>query len=313
MHLRKIVVALMTILFVTVIPAFAEEAFKSGIVETYAQGPEKWEEGFFEGPVFDKDGTLWVIEIYGGYIGKFTPEGKYERFLDVKGKEIGGGNGMKMDRKGRLIIAHRSLGIISVDIKTKKVETVVDNYKGKKFNGCNDLFFDPQGNLWFTDPHNSGIHNPIGAVYRLSPEGELFLVMNGLAYPNGIARSPDGRYLFVTEMGNNRLIKAWLWDDLQIGFSFSPISFQTGWGPDGMVMDKKGNLYIAQFDGGAVNVVTPTGTLLGKIETPASGTTNVTFGPDGKTLYITEGWTNAIYRVKTNQEGLPLYHETWKN
>ena len=145
-------------------PAPAAEAFKAGLVEVFAQREGPWQQGFLEGPVFDAAGNLWVVEIYGGHISKITPDGQYQRFLNLAGDDGGGANGMKMDRQGRLIIAHRTKGIVALDPKTKQMEVLVDNYKGTKLHGPNDLFFDSKGNLWFTEPGTSGVRSPTGAV-----------------------------------------------------------------------------------------------------------------------------------------------------
>ena len=209
-------------------PAPAAEAFKAGLVEVFAQREGLWQQGFLEGPVFDAAGNLWVVEIYGGHISKITPDGQYQRFLNLAGDDGGGANGMKMDRQGRLIIAHRTKGIVALDPKTKQMEVLVDNFKGTKLHGPNDLFFDSKGNLWFTDPGTSGVHSPTGAVYRLAPDGGLFQVFNNLSYPNGIALSPDEQYLYVTELGNNRLVKAYLREDRSVWFSFASTTFNGG-------------------------------------------------------------------------------------
>ena len=123
-------------------PAPAAEAFKAGLVEVFAQCEGQWQQGYLEHPVFDVAGNLWVVEIYGGHISKITGDGQYQRFLNLAGDD-----GMKKDRQGRLIIAHRTKGIVALDPKTKQMEVLVDNYKGTKLHGSNDLFFDSKGNL----------------------------------------------------------------------------------------------------------------------------------------------------------------------
>ncbi|UCG99670.1 MAG: SMP-30/gluconolactonase/LRE family protein, partial [Deltaproteobacteria bacterium] len=108
----------------------AEAKVTVGKVQKVIQMPEGV---FIEGPVFDKQGNLWFVEIGSGWISRITAKGKYEKFYDT-GIQWGP-NGMQMDRKGRLIICHRQLGLIALDPKTKRVKTIVKNYKGKKFNG----------------------------------------------------------------------------------------------------------------------------------------------------------------------------------
>jgi gluconolactonase len=280
-----------------------------GKVEKVAHLPEGI---FIEGSVFDREGNLWFVEIGSGWISRLTPEGKYQRFYNT-GIQWGP-NGMAMDREGRLIICHRQLGIIALDPNTRKVETIVNNYQGKKFNGPNDLVISSKGYIYFTDPWGTGVHNPTGGVYRVSLQGgDIIQLFNNLAFPNGIDLSPDEKVLYIGECNRNRLLHCDLAEDGTIAGSYVTTQFSGGNGPDGMSLDVEGNIYQASFDCGGVYVVSPMGKILGFIAVPeGTGTTQATFGgPEHKTLYILESWKNNIYKVNVAYPGRPRYHETW--
>ena len=303
-------VSLLALAIAISVAHIAEARVTIGNIEKVAQMPEGV---FIEGPVFDKAGNLWFVEIGSGWISRITARGKYEKFYDTGIKW--GPNGMQMDRRGRLIICHRQLGLIALDPKTKKVKTIVKNYKGKKFNGPNDLVIDSKGIVYFTDPWGTGVHNPTGGVYRVELKtGKITQLFNNLAFPNGINLSLDEKILYVAECNKNRILKCFLNKDGTIGGSFVMTQFSGGWGPDGMSLDVEGNIYQACFDAAGVYVVSPMGKILEFISVPeGTGTTYAIFGgPENKTLYITESWKNIIYKIEVGYSGHPRYHETWK-
>jgi len=202
-YMNRIFVPILALAIVIGVAAIAEAKVTIGNVEKVAQMPEGV---FIEGPVFDKDGNLWFVEIGSGWIARITAGGRYEKFYDT-GIQWGP-NGMQMDRDGRLIICHRQLGLIALDPKTKKVKTIVKNYKGKKFNGPNDLVISSKGYVYFTDPWGTGVHNPTGGVYRVNLKtGKIIQLFNNLAFPNGINLSLNEKILYVGECNKNRLLK----------------------------------------------------------------------------------------------------------
>ncbi|MFB0521758.1 MAG: SMP-30/gluconolactonase/LRE family protein [Desulfatiglandales bacterium] len=288
----------------------AEARMTIGDVEKVAQMPEGV---FIEGPVFDKEGNLWFVEIGSGWISRITAQGNYEKFYNT-GIQWGP-NGMQMDRKGRLIICHRQLGVIALDPKTKKVTTIVKSYMGKKFNGPNDLVISSKEFVYFTDPWGTGVHNPTGGVYRVCLKtGKIIQLFNNLAFPNGINLSADEKILYIGECNKNRILKCDLTEDGLLAGSYVMTQFTGGNGPDGMSLDVEGNIYQAHFDSAGVYVVSPMGKVLDFISVPeGTGTTYAIFGgPENKTLYITESWKNIIYKVEVAYPGQPRYHETWK-
>jgi gluconolactonase len=255
---------------------------------------------FPEGPAFDRNGNLFVVNVDTGDISKITPEGQVKTFVNTGGVP----NGAKFHANGDLYVADRNKGIIAVSPKGN-LQIVIDNYQGKKFNGPNDLVFDSTGDLYFTDPHGSSAENPLGCVYRLSAKGEMSLFASGLPYPNGLVLSRDGKDLFVAITRKNRILR-FLLDPPIRSTIFSQLN--GGWGPDGMALDVEGNLYAAHYGGGEVLILNPKGDLLERVLVNGLRPTNVAFGgPGRRTLYVTEVDTGSVYRFNTDYPGLPLY------
>ena len=288
----------------------------------------KWFEGipegvFIEGPVFDRDNNLWVVEINSGYISRVTKDKTYERVINLGYQS--GPNGMKFNRDGNLIICHRQRGIVELNPQTKEIKTICTEYEGAKFNFPNDLVLDSKGWAYFTDPGAkglgpaTGVHNPTGDVYRVNLKtGLVMKIMDNLLFPNGIQLSEDETTLYIGECAADRVVQAILNEDGSIGWwasYWARMNNPGGGGPDGMCYDVVGNLYAAIWDGGGVAVLDPRGTQIEFIEVPKGyGTTYPIFGgPDNKMLYILESNNNVIWRVQCKHAGRPLYHETWKH
>lgn len=204
---------------------------------------------FPEGPAFDRNGNLFVVNVDTGDISKISPEGQVKTFVNTGGVP----NGAKFHANGDLYVADRNKGIIAVSPQGN-LRVIVDNYQGRKFNGPNDLVFDSMGDLYFTDPHGSSAENPFGCVYRLSANGQITLLASGLPYPNGLVLSKDGKDLFVAITRKNRILR-YLLDPPIRSTIFSQLN--GGWGPDGMALDEIGNLYIAHYGGGEVLILNP--------------------------------------------------------
>jgi len=272
-------------------------------------------EGLIEGPSYNpEDGYLYLVEVEHGWITRLSPDGKYERFYNIGApNNLMGPNGMIWDEsRKKLLIAHRDKGIVTLDPRTKRLETIADNYNGKKFNGPNDVVMDASGNIYFTDPWGTSLDNPIGAVYRIDAEtNEVTQLFSRLAFPNGLGISADQQYIYVGEFGANRLLRAFLLDGGKSTiFLHAMTYFNGGGGPDGFCMDIKGNLYIAHWASGKVYVVEPKyGKVIEEIEIPdpdAIGPTRCCFGgPENKTLYITESFKSTIWEVELSIPGMP--------
>jgi gluconolactonase len=256
---------------------------------------------FPEGPAVDRNGHLFVVDVATGDISRISPDGRVEVFLNTGGAP----NGAKFHANGDLYVADRKLGIIAISPRGE-VRVIADRYQEEKFYGPNDLVFDSQGNLYFTDPEGSSAEDPLGRLYRISSRGELACLASGLAFPNGLALSGDERYLFVAITRKNRILRYVLDPPPFRSYIFSQLS--GGWGPDGVAFDRAGNLYVAHYGGGDVLLLSPKGELLERIPVGGRHPTNVAFGgPDRRILFVTEAGTGSIYRFKTDYAGLPLF------
>jgi gluconolactonase len=255
---------------------------------------------FPEGPAFDRNKNLFLVDVDTGDISKISPKGHVNTFFNTGGAP----NGAKFHINGDLYVADREKGIIAIS-PNGNIRVVVDNDQGKRFNGPNDLAFDLSGNLYFTDPHGSSAENPFGCVYRFSSSGELTCLASGLAFPNGLVLSQDERYLFVANTRKNRILR-YVLDPPVRSYLFSQLS--GGWGPDGMAFDVTGNLYVAHYGGGDVLIVDPKGEIIERVPIGGLHPTNVAFGgPGRKTLYVTEVETGSVYCFNADHPGLPLY------
>lgn len=255
---------------------------------------------FPEGPAFDRNKNLFVVNVDTGDISKISPKGQVKIFVNTGGAP----NGAAFHPNGDLYVADRAKGIIGISPKGD-IRVVVDNYRGKKLNGPNDLVFDTRGNLYFTDPHGSSAEDPFGCVYRISSNGEMACLASGLAFPNGLVLSLDGKYLFVAITRKNRILR-YVFDPPVRSYLFSQLS--GGWGPDGIAFDVAGNLYVAHYGGGDVLIVNPKGEIMERVPIGGLYPTNVAFGgPDNKTLYVTEVETGSVCCFNADHPGFPLY------
>jgi gluconolactonase len=281
-----------------------EEICSACHVEVFAKGGK-----FLEGPAFDTAGNLWVVSIQSGAVSQITPDGKWTDVFNTGGQP----QGLKFHKDGRLFGVDRKRGVFSYDPKTQKLSDYALYFQNENFHGPNDLIFDRQGGLYFTDPWGTSMANLRGAVYYVSPEGKISRLIDNMAFPNGIALSPDEKTLYIGETSRNAVWRVGLEEPGMITVRGARIMayLNGGAGPDGMAVDEKGNVYVAYFDAGEVVVLTPRGKIVGSIKLPEGAgpqTTNVAFGgPDMKALYITEAAQNVIYRVKMNIPGLKLF------
>lgn len=275
-----------------------------------------------EGPLWDRTaGCLLFSDVIRNTAYRWC-EGKGESVLlersgytgsaPFPGKEPGS-NGLAFDRQGNLLMAEHGDRRISRLGPDGGKTTVVDRYHGKRINSPNDLIVLANGDLLFTDPpwglpkwwSDPGKELPVSGVYRLTAGGDLRLIQGEFQAPNGIALSPDGRTLIVSE--SKPEIGAWyampVNQDGSLGprrklLDAVPWSVNRNGVPDGLKLNRDGII----FGGGpgGVYVIAPDGTLLGIIETggPAS---NTVWGDDGSTLYITSG--ERIFRIRTSTVG----------
>ncbi len=300
-------------------PAFDKLVPKNAKLEKLAEG-FKWTEG----PCYVPAGKYVLFsDIPNNVVNKWQAGKGVTTFLKPSGytgkKERGGepgSNGLMLDPEGRLCLCEHGDRRVTRIEKNGKKTTLADRYEGKRFNSPNDLVFDKEGNLYFTDPPYGLEKNwddparelDFCGVYFLSKDGKLKLLTKEMSRPNGITLSPDGKTLYVA---NSDPIRAY-WKAFVVkapGEITTPgrIFFDaTKWVgkkgkaglPDGMKVDKDGNLWAT--GPGGVLVFSPEGKLLGAINTGVP-TANCAFGDDGSTLYVTAN--HWLTRIRTTTKG----------
>ncbi len=236
--------------------------------------------------------------------------------MEVVQQPAGRANGMAFDAQGRLIVCadeHNELRALEVESGASRV--LVRSFEGAAFNGPNDVWCHPSGALYFTDPYyqrpwwsRTAPALASADVYRLAPEEQpadprregggraLTRVATDFERPNGIVGTPDGRTLYVSDIGRG---ETWAFDVRPDG-TLGERRLVAPLGSDGMTLDERGHLYLT---GDGVTVVDPsTGQVVLHIPVPESWTANVTFGgPDRRTLFITA--KGALYGLRMNVRG----------
>ena len=250
-------------------------------------------DSFLEGPSFDRDGNLYVTDIPNGRVFRVSPVGEFTLVAEYRGEP----NGLKIARDGRILITDYMNGIMRLDLASGRVEPVLERRWSERFKGVNDLVFASNGDLYFTDQGQTGLHDPTGRVFRLTPSGRLELVIDTVPSPNGIVLNGEEHILYVAVTRGNCVWRVPLMPDgsaSKVGI-FVQLSGGLG-GPDGLAMDEDDNLVIAHAGFGSVWVFSRLGEPLYRVRSCTGlATTNVAYGgPDRKSLYITESETGTI-------------------
>jgi len=273
--------------------------------------------------------------IHAGHIWKFDPRsGKTSIFRSPSGMS----NGIKFDARGDMIICegadYGGQRVIRTDMKTGMSYIVAGMYKGRPFNSPNDVSIDEQGRIYFSDPRYLGYESfeqPVMAVYRIDGDGSVHRIITDAGKPNGVCVSPDQKTLYVvsndngataferldqsddpvrpsepTRKGNMALMAYDLHTDGTASYRETLVDYYPEDGPDGLVCDEDGNLFVAVRAESRPGVVvySPSGKELAFIKTEVP--TNVGFGrgKDANLLYITAG--KSLYRVRLATRGYQL-------
>ena len=258
-----------------------------------------WAEGIFtEGPTVGPDGALYFSDI---------PNNRILRHLDgntsVYRRPSGRTNGLKFDRKGRLLMCQgadggaRQVSRIELD---GSLTVLADRIDGKRFNSPNDLTIDSRGRIYFSDPRYKGAEPrelETESVYRIDAPGRVRLVAKDLVKPNGLAVSPDGKTLYISDAGASRLYACELSEAGECSERRLLFDFGEGRGVDGMEVHPGGNIYAAAGRGplSGIWVLSPGGVLLDFIPTPELAT-NCCFDAATTNLYITA--STSVYRAR---------------
>jgi gluconolactonase len=255
---------------------------------------------FTEGASVDKKGNVFFTDQNNNKIWEYGIDGKLSLFLDSAGRS----NGMYFDKKGNLVTCadeHEQLWSISPQ---KKIKVLLKDYQGHLMNGPNDIWIDDKGGIYMTDPYyqrpwwtrtQSDLDGQ--KVYYL-PKGkdQPIIVDADFKAPNGIVGTPDGKHLYVADIGANKTYKY----NINSDGTLTNRTLFVKQGSDGMTLDANGNVYLT---GKGVIIYDPQGNKIGHIAINEPWTANLCFGGVNKDiLFITA--STAFYSVKMNVKGV---------
>jgi gluconolactonase len=150
-------------------------------------------DSFLEGPCFDRQGNLLVTDIPHGRIFRVSPAGDWEQVAEYDGWP----NGMKMHKDGRAFITDYKRGIQVLDPATGRIAPLLETVRTESFKGVNDLHFALNGDIYFTDQGQTGLHDPTGRVYRYTVDGKLTALVDTIPSPNGIVLDLHEKVVYV--------------------------------------------------------------------------------------------------------------------
>ena len=260
---------------------------------------------FLEGPSFDRAGNLYVVDIPFGRVFRVSPGGEWTVVTEYDGWP----NGLKIHRDGRIFIADYKRGIMLLDPASGKVTPLLETVRSESFKGVNDLVFGKNGDLYFTDQGQTGLHDPTGRVYRYTAAGRLELLLSTVPSPNGLVLNRRETQLYVGVTRGNAVWRLPLFGDGGVSKVGLFIQLSGGLaGPDGMALDAEDGLVVAQpgmtvwrFDrvGRPTHHVEPQGECF---------VTNVAFGgPGGTALFMTDSGRGQILKAEWPVAGKPMF------
>jgi gluconolactonase len=243
---------------------------------------------------------LYVSDEEQNKILRVYPDGRKETVI-----ELGDPDGNTFDERQALLDCASVLRAIIRVSPDGKYKVLADRYEGKRFNSPNDVLIGPDHAIYFTDPtldlpKGEKQETAFQGVYRLDRDGKVELLVKDMSQPNGLAFSPDGKRLYIddSEQKNIRVFDFAAGGHLSNERVFADEN-QPGGVPDGMRVDKAGNVYVTGPKG--IWVWDPQGNHLGTIVVPEQPA-NLGWGDkDYRTLYITAG--KSVYRIQTKVVG----------
>lgn len=255
---------------------------------------------FTEGPAVNKKGVIYFTDQPNNRIWKYDTDGRLSIYMENCGRS----NGLYFDKKGNLVAcADEKNELWSIDPNNGKT-VILSDVNGHKLNGPNDLWIDPKGGIYFTDPYYQRNYwerkkpEIEGEKVYYLPKGakQPIAVEEKVLKPNGIVGSADGKFLYVADLRDNKTYKYRINKD----GSLTDRQLFVPQGSDGMTFDEKGNLYIT---GKGVTIYDPNGKRIANIPVPSGWVGNVCFGgKDRKTLFITA--SESVYVLKMSVKGV---------
>jgi gluconolactonase len=278
--------------------------------ELFARIPDGlWKKGshmsILEGPSFDREGNLYVVNVSYGQVFRISPQADVSLVAEYDGEP----NGLKIHRDGRIFIADHTRGIVQLDPASGAVTPVLARAQHEPFRGLNDLVFNTQGDLYFTDQGESDLRRPDGRVWVRKADGKVRLVIDGVPSPNGLVITPDDRFLYLAVTRANAIWRVPMRRDGSLGRVGTWIQMSGGAGPDGMALDEAGGIAVAHAGMGSVWLFDDRGRPSAEIPAPQGRlTTNVAYGgPDRRSLFITEADTQSVLVARVPVPGLAMY------
>ncbi|MGK6352753.1 SMP-30/gluconolactonase/LRE family protein [Parapedobacter sp. DT-150] len=252
---------------------------------------------FTEGPAADAEGNVFFTDQPNNRIWKYSVDGALSIFMEPAGRS----NGLYFDHAGYLIACADEAYQLWRISKDKQVEKLAVNYRDSLFNGPNDVWVSPTGLIYFTDPYyqrdywkRTSPDMQAQALYVYS-EGQITRLDDQFKQPNGIVGTPDGKHLYVADIGDSKIYRY----AIQADGTLSDKQLFAPQGSDGMTIDERGNLYLT---GKGVTVYNPDGEQIGQIPVPANWTANVCFGGrDRDMLFITA--SEKVFTLKMAVKG----------
>src|SRR5215471_2475055 len=254
---------------------------------------------FTEGPTCDSVGNVFFTDQPNDRIMKWSVDGELSIFMQPCGRA----NGLSFDRAGKLLACADENNQLWQIGPSTNVTIVLKDYQGKLFNGPNDVWIAPDGSIYFTDPYYKRPYWKRGpkemgeCVYYLSADHKkVNRIIEDLRKPNGIIGTPDGKILYVADIGAGKTYKY----HIQAEGKLSNKKLFCELGSDGMTIDEQGNIYLT---GKGVSVFNSAGEKIEQIDVPEPWTANICFGgQDRQLLFITA--SKSIYGLRMKVKGV---------
>jgi gluconolactonase len=261
--------------------------------------------GFTEGPTANSNGDVYFVDDPNCKIHVWSVSDKK---CSVFVHDSAHANGMCFDKNDNLFVCEGGTGSVVCYTMDGKRTVIANKFGNRSFNKPNDLWVDPKGGIYFTDPVygepvfqrvQNGEH-----VYYIFPDrskiGRAIEVSGNdgdFKKPNGIVGTPDGKFLYVADINGKMVYRYAIQSDgtLAEKYPFAPVVV------DGMTIDEKGNIYLTDMEKSDVVIYSPEGKILERIKTPEHPS-NVCFGgKDFRTLFITA--SRGFYSIEMNVKG----------
>lgn len=294
----------------------SEKGLQTIVAESYFKVSDKGIQ--LEGASYDRDNNLFFVSVFDGRVFKLTPD---KKLITILPENKIGSAGLAIHKDGRIFIAglgnFKDTGcVVAINPDGSGMQTIIPDNAGYL---VDDLVFDRQGGFYFTDFRGSST-KPSGGVYYVSPDYQTITpVLPNVAIANGVALSPDGKALWVTELSLGRLHKVNLDNAVTIAPFGTEVPYQfTGFAPDSMRTDSDGNVYVAMYSQGRVLVFNKNGMPIGQILLPGrdSGhnmrSTSMAFKPGtNEMVIVTNDWDGGagswIFTCKGFAKGVTMF------